>query len=45
MEKNLQNIIVCGDFNIAHQEIILPNPHIAYKSPGFLPQESIRHIH
>jgi exodeoxyribonuclease-3 len=40
MEKeSSENIIICGDFNIAHHEIDLPNPHIACKSPGFLPEE------
>jgi exodeoxyribonuclease III len=34
-----ENIIVCGDFNIAHQEIDLPNPKAASKFAGFLPEE------
>lgn len=34
-----ENIIVCGDFNIAHQEVNLPNPKAASKFAGFLPEE------
>ncbi len=40
MEKEYkENIIICGDFNIAHQEIDLPNPKAASKFAGFLPEE------
>ena len=38
-KESNENIIVCGDFNIAHQEIDLPNPKTASKFAGFLPQE------
>lgn len=41
--KELKNedkkVLVCGDFNIAHQEIDLVNPNNASKNPGFLPEE------
>ena len=40
MEKESNdNIIVCGDFNIAHHEVDLPNPKTASKFAGFLPEE------
>jgi exodeoxyribonuclease-3 len=34
-----RNVIVCGDFNIAHREIDLKNPKSNIKNPGFLPEE------
>lgn len=34
-----QNVILCGDYNIAHTEIDLENPKNNEKNPGFLPQE------
>jgi len=34
-----ENIIICGDFNIAHNEIDLVNPMRAAKNAGFLPEE------
>jgi exodeoxyribonuclease-3 len=34
-----KNIIVCGDFNIAHKEIDLANPKTNVNNAGFLPQE------
>jgi exodeoxyribonuclease-3 len=37
--KNGENIILCGDYNIAHQEIDLKNPKTNTKNPGFLPEE------
>ncbi len=33
------NHILCGDYNIAHQEIDLANPKANKKSAGFLPEE------
>lgn len=33
------NVVICGDLNIAHQENDLPNPKIACRSAGFLPEE------
>jgi exodeoxyribonuclease III len=34
-----KNVIICGDFNIAHQEIDLARPKQNKDSPGFLPEE------
>jgi exodeoxyribonuclease-3 len=34
-----EDIVMCGDFNIAHQEIDLAHPRANRKNPGFLPQE------
>jgi exodeoxyribonuclease-3 len=32
-------VIVCGDFNVAHQEIDLANPKANVKNHGFTPEE------
>ncbi|CAJ0966752.1 unnamed protein product [Ranitomeya imitator] len=32
-------LILCGDLNVAHQEIDLKNPKTNKKTPGFTPQE------
>lgn len=32
-------VVVCGDFNIAHQEIDLARPKLNTKNTGFLPEE------
>ena len=34
-----KNVIVCGDFNIAHKEIDLARPKQNVESPGFRPEE------
>lgn len=34
-----RNVAVCGDFNIAHQEIDLKNPKANEDNAGFLPEE------
>jgi exodeoxyribonuclease-3 len=34
-----KNIVLCGDFNIAHKEIDLANPKTNIDNAGFLPQE------
>lgn len=34
-----KSVLVCGDFNIAHQEIDLRNPKTNTKNAGFLPEE------
>lgn len=38
-DESHENIVIGGDFNIAHHEVDLPNPKRACKSPGFLPEE------
>lgn len=39
MRKIGKNVIICGDFNIAHKEIDLKNPGTNMNNPGFLPEE------
>ncbi|MCD6115458.1 exodeoxyribonuclease III [bacterium] len=34
-----RNVVICGDFNIAHTEIDLKNPKANEKNPGYLPEE------
>ncbi len=34
-----KNVVLCGDFNIAHKEIDLKNPKSNQKNAGFLPEE------
>ncbi len=34
-----KNVVLCGDYNIAHTEIDLKNPKSNEKNAGFLPQE------
>lgn len=34
-----EDVIICGDFNIAHNKIDLVNPKSASRNPGFLQQE------
>jgi len=34
-----KNVILCGDYNIAHKEIDLANPKSNQKNAGFLPEE------
>lgn len=34
-----KNMVICGDFNIAHQEIDLRNPKSNMDNAGFLPEE------
>lgn len=34
-----KQIVLCGDYNIAHTEIDLKNPKTNEKNPGFLPEE------
>jgi exodeoxyribonuclease III len=38
LRKN-KNVVVCGDFNVAHQEIDLKNPKANMKNPGFTIEE------
>ncbi len=37
--KKGKNIILCGDYNVAHKEIDLKNPKSNTKTAGFLPEE------
>lgn len=39
LKKNHPNLILCGDYNIAHQEIDIHDPKGNKKSSGFLPAE------
>jgi exodeoxyribonuclease-3 len=39
LARSDDNVVVCGDFNIAHQEVDLVNPDKACHAPGFLPEE------
>lgn len=39
IRKTRKNIIVCGDYNIAHKEIDIHNPVSNKKTTGFLPEE------
>lgn len=34
-----EKLVVCGDYNTAHQEIDLHNPDKSHKTTGFLPEE------
>lgn len=34
-----KNVVLCGDYNVAHTEIDLKNPKTNTKNPGFLPEE------
>jgi len=37
--RKTKNIILCGDFNVAHKEIDLKNPKANVKNAGFSPEE------
>lgn len=39
LQKDIPNLIICGDFNIAHQEIDIHDPKRLAKVSGFLPEE------
>jgi exodeoxyribonuclease-3 len=39
LRKKRPNIIICGDYNIAHREIDIHNPVSNKKTSGFLPEE------
>ncbi|MEL3911877.1 exodeoxyribonuclease III [Treponema pedis] len=39
LKKNGKNIVLCGDYNIAHKPIDLANPKANEKNPGYLPEE------
>jgi exodeoxyribonuclease III len=39
LRKKGKNVVICGDFNIAHKEIDLKNPKSNKDNAGFLPEE------
>ncbi len=39
LEADGKNVILCGDYNIAHKPIDLANPKRNEKNPGYLPEE------
>lgn len=39
LEKKIPNLIICGDFNICHEEIDIHNPKGLKNTSGFLPME------
>ncbi len=39
LRQERTSFIICGDYNIAHQEIDIHNPKTNVKSSGFLPEE------
>ncbi len=39
LKKTRENLIVCGDYNIAHKEIDIHNPASNKRTTGFLPEE------
>ncbi len=41
LKKNQPHLIICGDFNTAHQEIDLKNPKANETRSGFLPVERV----
>ena len=39
IQEEGNNVILCGDYNIAHKPIDLANPRANEKNPGYLPEE------
>ena len=39
LQKEIQNLIICGDYNICHQSIDIHNPIRHKNTSGFLPEE------
>ena len=39
LQKKIPNLIICGDFNICHEEIDIHNPKGLKNTSGFLPME------
>ncbi|PWJ60547.1 exodeoxyribonuclease-3 [Dyadobacter jejuensis] len=39
LKKERPNVVICGDYNIAHTEMDIHNPKGNQKSSGFLPEE------
>ncbi|MEE9350453.1 MAG: exodeoxyribonuclease III [Flavobacteriaceae bacterium] len=39
LKKDIPNLVICGDYNICHEEIDIHNPKGLKKTSGFLPEE------
>tara|TARA_B100000767_G_C19658707_1_gene490030 strand:- start:297 stop:1061 length:765 start_codon:yes stop_codon:yes gene_type:complete len=39
LKKEIPNLVICGDYNICHEEIDIHNPKQNKKTSGFLPEE------
>lgn len=39
LKNDFQNLVICGDYNICHEEIDIHNPKGLQKTSGFLPEE------
>ncbi len=39
LQKQIPNLVICGDFNICHEEIDIHNPKGLKNTSGFLPVE------
>ncbi len=39
LKKTIPNLVICGDYNICHEEIDIHNPKGLKKTSGFLPEE------
>jgi len=39
LKKEIPNLVICGDYNICHEEIDIHNPKGLKKTSGFLPEE------
>ncbi len=39
LESEGKNVVICGDYNIAHKPIDLAHPKANEKNPGYLPEE------
>lgn len=39
LRRDGKNLVLCGDYNIAHKPIDLKNPKANEKNPGYLPEE------
>lgn len=41
LKKEIPNLVICGDYNICHEEIDIHNPKGLKKTSGFLPEERL----
>jgi len=41
LKKEISNLVICGDYNICHEEIDIHNPKGLKKTSGFLPEERL----